>query len=242
MSTYVISDIHGNYNAYMDMLKKIQFDDDDILYILGDILDRGPNPIQVILDVMKRPNVKVLAGNHCVMALECLSFLLKEITQESLADLDREMFGKLLNWRQNGASTTIKEFLKYDRSIQQEILTFISELDVYDEIEVAGKTFILVHAGLENFSPEKQLWEYELNELVWDRPDYEKMYFSDKYVISGHTPTLVIKSNPKPGYIYQANHHIVIDCGSSFPGGRLACLRLDDMKEFYVEAMNTPTY
>ena len=76
----MISDIHGNYNAYMDMLKKIQFDDDDILYILGDILDRGPNPIQIILDVMKRPNVEVLAGNHCVMALECLSFLLKEIT------------------------------------------------------------------------------------------------------------------------------------------------------------------
>ena len=236
MSTYVISDIHGNYNAYMDMLKKIQFDDDDILYILGDILDRGPNPIQIILDVMKRPNVEVLAGNHCVMALECLSFLLREITQESLADLDREMFGKLLNWRQNGASTTIKEFLKYDRSIQQEILAFISELDVYDEIEVAGKTFILVHAGLGNFSPEKQLWEYELNELVWDRPDYEKMYFSDKYVISGHTPTLAIECNSKPGYIYQANHHIVIDCGSSFPGGRLACLRLEDMKEFYVEA------
>ena len=96
----MISDIHGNYNAYMDMLKKIQFDDDDILYILGDILDRGPNPIQIILDVMKRPNVEVLAGNHCVMALECLSFLLKEITQESLVDLDSEMFGKLLTSRQ----------------------------------------------------------------------------------------------------------------------------------------------
>ena len=82
-ATYVISDIHGNYNAYMDMLKKIQFDDDDILYILGDILDRGPNPIQVILDVMKRPNVEMLAGNHCVMALECLSFLRREITLEA---------------------------------------------------------------------------------------------------------------------------------------------------------------
>ena len=236
MSTYVISDIHGNYNAYMDMLKKIQFDDDDILYILGDILDRGPNPIQIILDVMKRPNVEVLAGNHCVMALECLSFLLKEITQESLVDLDSEMFGKLLNWRQNGASTTLKEFLQCDKTTQRDILAFISELDVYDEIEVAGKTYILVHAGLGNFSLEKQLWEYELNELVWDRPDYEKMYFSDKYVISGHTLTLAIESNSKPGYIYQANHHIVIDCGSSFPGGRLACLRLEDMKEFYVEA------
>ena len=238
MSTYVMSDIHGNYGAYNEMLQKIRFSDDDILYILGDILDRGSNPIQIILDVMKRPNVEVLAGNHCVMALECLSFLLKEITQESLADLDSEMFGKLLNWRQNGASTTIKEFLKYDRSIQQEILAFISELDVYDEIEVAGKTYILVHAGLGNFSPEKQLWEYELNELVWERPDYGKMYFLDKYVISGHTPTLAIESNLRPGYIYQANHHIAIDCGCSFPGGRLACLRLEDMKEFYVEGMN----
>ena len=235
MSTYVMSDIHGNYGAYNEMLQKIRFSDDDILYILGDILDRGSNPIQIILDVMKRPNVEVLAGNHCVMALECLSFLLKEITQESLADLDSEMFGKLLNWRQNGASTTIKEFLKYDRSIQQEILAFISELDVYDEIEVAGKTYILVHAGLGNFSPEKQLWEYELNELVWERPDYGKMYFLDKYVISGHTPTLAIESNLRPGYIYQANHHIAIDCGCSFSGGRLACLRLNDMKEFYVE-------
>lgn len=39
-----------------------------MLYILGDILDRGPNPIKIILDVMERPNVEVMAGNHCVMA------------------------------------------------------------------------------------------------------------------------------------------------------------------------------
>lgn len=32
-----------------------------------------------------------------------------------------------------------------------------------------------------------------------------------------------------------AGHHIAIDCGCSFPGGRLGCLRLEDMKEFYVE-------
>lgn len=38
-----------------------------MLYILGDILDREPNPIKIILDVMERPNVEVMAGNHCVM-------------------------------------------------------------------------------------------------------------------------------------------------------------------------------
>lgn len=46
---------------------------------------------------------------------------------------------------------------------------------------------------------------------------------------------MLIQNNPRPGYIYQANNHIAIDCGRSFLGGRLACLRLEDMKEFYIE-------
>ena len=133
------------------------------------------------------------------------------------------------------AETTINEFWKCNTATRQTVFEFISELNVYDEVEIGEKTFILVHAGLGNFSPDKQMWEYELNELVWDRPDYEKMYFPDKYIISGHTPTMAIKYNPRPGYIYQANHNIAIDCGCNFPGGRLACLRLEDMKEFYVE-------
>lgn len=235
MSTYVMSDLHGNYKAYKDMLEKIEFSNADTLFILGDILDRGPHPIKIILDVMNRPNVEVLAGNHCMMALECMSFLMREVTLESLAELNIEKIEKLVNWQQNGAETTINEFRKCNTATRQTVFEFISELDVYDEVEIGEKTFILVHAGLGNFSPDKQMWEYELNELVWDRPDYEKMYFPDKYIISGHTPTMAIKYNPRPGYIYQANHNIAIDCGCNFPGGRLACLRLEDMKEFYVE-------
>lgn len=48
MSTYVMSDLHGNYKAYKMMLEKIEFQAEDKLYILGDILDRGPNPIKII--------------------------------------------------------------------------------------------------------------------------------------------------------------------------------------------------
>lgn len=68
MSTYVMSDLHGCYQSYLAMLEKINFNDDDTLYILGDVLDRGPNPIKIILDLMERHNVVVLAGNygfHC---------------------------------------------------------------------------------------------------------------------------------------------------------------------------------
>lgn len=235
MSTYVMSDIHGNYDAYIKMLDKIQFNDFDIMYILGDILDRGPNPIKIILDLMERSNVEVIAGNHCVMACECFAFLLQEITEDSLASIDEEMIEKLINWQQNGSISTTDEFHKCDKAVQRQIVEFISDVEVYDEIEVGGKTFILVHAGLGNFSPDKEMWEYELDELVWKRPDYEVQYFEDKYVVSGHTPTMLIENNPRPGYIYQANNHIAIDCGCSFPGGRLGCLRLEDMQEFYVE-------
>lgn len=230
-----MSDIHGCYELYLDMLEKIEFSDDDMLYVLGDILDRGPNPIKIILDLMKRHNVVVLAGNHCVMAMECFDFLLKEITEENVEDVDDMTIRKFLNWQYNGADSTIEEFAQCDEATREEIIEYISDFELYKEIHVAGRNFILVHAGLGNFNPQKELEEYELQDLVWERPDYNIPYFEDKYVVAGHTPTQIIKGNKKPGYIYHANNHIVIDCGCNFPKGRLACLRLEDMKEFYVE-------
>lgn len=86
------------------------------------------------------------------------------------------------------------------------------------------------------FMPNKELWKYELNDLIWERPDCEKCYYSDKFVITGHTPTMLIENNPRPGYIYKKNNHIAIDCGCGFRGGRLGCLRLEDMEEFYVDS------
>lgn len=56
---------------------------------------------------------------------------------------------------------------------------------------------------------------------------------SDIEVITGHTPTQTIGDNPHPGYIYQRNNHIAIDCGASYPGGRLAALCLDTGKGYY---------
>lgn len=235
MSTYVMSDLHGNYESYKNMLRKINFSDEDMLYILGDILDRGPNPIKIILDIINRFNVEVIAGNHCVMAMECFKFLMQEITEDSIDDIEDCMITNFINWQMNGATTTIEEFHKCNRETQEEIIEFIADFNLYEELEINGKKFILVHAGLGNFAPDKPMWEYELDELVWERPDYTKAYFEDKYVITGHTPTMIIKENVRPGYIYQANNHIAIDCGCNIEGGRLGCLRLEDMKEFYVE-------
>lgn len=74
MSTYVVSDIHGEYELFMRMLERIHFSEQDILYVLGDVLDRGPHPMKVLLEMMKYPNIIPMIGNHEVMGLTCLKF------------------------------------------------------------------------------------------------------------------------------------------------------------------------
>ena len=43
---YVLGDIHGCYDKYEEMLKRIRFSDDDTLFVLGDVVDRGPEPVK----------------------------------------------------------------------------------------------------------------------------------------------------------------------------------------------------
>ena len=236
MATYAISDIHGEYDMFLELLERIKLKDTDTLYILGDILDRGPHPVKVLQKLMEMPNAICLVGNHELMALECLEFLCKEITEESIDEMDPRMIGNLLSWQGNGSVTTTDEFHKLDREAREDVIEFLRELLIYEELTVNGKDYLLVHGGLGNYSPEKQIEDYSLEELVWDRADYETQYFDDVYVVTGHTPTQFIQGNPKPGYIYRKNNHITIDCQCYAPGGRLAAICLDTGEEFYTSA------
>ena len=59
-----MSDLHGQFVLLQLMLNKIQFTDEDELYILGDIMDRGPNSIDIYYFVKAMPNVHMIKGNH----------------------------------------------------------------------------------------------------------------------------------------------------------------------------------
>lgn len=235
MASYVMCDLHGEYGCYRRMLEKIGLSAEDTLYILGDVLDRGPHPIRILQDLMQRPNVVCIAGNHELMFLQCMKLLLQEITDETIAGLDGNQVSKLLDWQRNGGDTTIAEFRELDPAERREVVEFVSEFELYDEVTTDAGSFVLVHAGLGNFTPDRELWEYEPDELVWVRQDYHRRYFRDRYLVTGHTPTQFLADNPKKGRIFNSCGNIMIDCGCSMEGGRLACLRLDDLQEFYVE-------
>ena len=233
MATYVISDIHGEYDRFLELLEKIKLGEEDTLYILGDVLDRGPRPIRTLLLLMEMPNAVCLAGNHELMALECLEFLMREITDISIGELDEKMLGNLVTWQYNGSRTTIEEFRALSREMQRSVIDFLKEFSIYEELTVNGKDYLLVHGGLGNYRPEKDIEDYSLKELIWDRADYDISYFEDVYVVTGHTPTQEIAGNPRPGYIFRENNHIAIDCGCNRPDGRLGAICLDTGEEFY---------
>ena len=112
---YVMSDLHGCYDKYKQMLEKIQFNSNDTLYILGDIVDRGDEGIKILLDMMQRSNVVPLLGNHEFMAYSVLKKYNVEITAENYnKHLDSESIEMFENWMFNGGIPTCQAFSRLD--------------------------------------------------------------------------------------------------------------------------------
>lgn len=64
MSRYVISDLHGCYDDYIEMLNLIEFSKEDELYILGDIFDRGSKALEIYEHIVANENIHLIKGNH----------------------------------------------------------------------------------------------------------------------------------------------------------------------------------
>ena len=220
----VLSDLHGDderYEAFVtEMLQK-----GDTAYILGDVLDRKPGGIKIILDIMKRPNVHLILGNHEHMMLKALS-------KDALR-------GDRMAWWMNGGKVTEAEYRKLPPEEQKQILEFLNSCPDHMDLCVNGRKFHLVHAW-----PADNTYD-----RVWLRHHWqERNPIPGTTVIIGHTVTIQIPNNFRDAMdgdhicIYPKQEdrerldlgYIAIDCGCGYPApGRLAVLRLDDMAEFY---------
>ena len=227
---YAISDLHGNYDAYRKALETIHFSQNDTLYVVGDVIDRGNQSIKILQHMMKHANIIPIAGNHEYMALTVLTKFHQEITEEFLDSLQTKDFINYQRWMEDGGNQTLKEFHTLSKSQQKDIIHYLSEFSLYEQVDVNNQKYILVHAGLEPFDMNKRLEDYQIHELLFTSPNLEQLYFEDKLVISGHTPTLAYGYK---GKIIQKNNHILIDCGCIY-GFNLGIFCLDTKEEFYV--------
>ena len=72
MAIYAVSDLHGQYDVFMEGLKKIGFCDSDQLYVIGDAIDRGDDGIKILQYIQVHKNIELLIGNHEFLMLNSI--------------------------------------------------------------------------------------------------------------------------------------------------------------------------
>lgn len=225
---YAISDLHGCYDKYLRILEKIQFCENDTLYVLGDVIDRGNGGIKILLDMMARQNIKFIIGNHEYSALRMLD-LLVHLPPEMLLKIYPADYSA---WMLNGGEPTLKAFSALSTENKKKLIKYIELSLTREQITVGGRRFHLSHT-LPEYEPDRAIHDIYYKDFIFGEPDYEMKYADDIYFVTGHTPTGLI-DRAYNGRIYQKNNHIAIDCGAVF-GNPLGCVCLDTLEEFYVD-------
>ena len=227
--TYVVSDIHGCFDKFKKLLKEIRFTDDDVMYVLGDIVDYGDEPIELLCDLSMRCNVIPILGDCDYKAYRLLGALDRMLAGESP---DPDALAEMAQWMQDGGAKTIEGFKALDADMREGVLEYLADMSLYEEAEVSGKRYILVHAGIADFDGDTELDDYMPEDFISEPIDVDRKYFDDATVIAGHVPTYTV-DGAEHGRIYKGEYGYVIDCGAAF-GETLGAMRLEDGKKFYV--------
>ncbi len=217
---FIVSDLHGNgnmYNSIMSYIDNIKQYEDVIIYINGDLIDRGPDSARMLLDVKRRiesgENIVYLGGNHELMMHQ----VFKERRKSEYADTRQ--------WYMNGGAYTdggLSSVLNDDRNKLLDVDYFVSDLNIYHLFEerINKKPILLVHACCPlEVKDECDLKIKDDNYLVdrctWTRIGNPRLYFSDRvgsdkfFTIIGHTPLA-----EKSGYEYcDFDNYLNIDGG-----------------------------
>ncbi len=160
MKRAVISDIHGNLEALLAVLKDARSFSVDEIYCLGDIIGYGPNPCECLDQVMRHCKTTIL-GNH---------------DQAALFDPDgfNPMALRAIYWTRdqldNGPGSSAQVNARWD---------YLGELPrLHDEGD-----FKFVHG-----SPRDPTNEYVFPEYVFDQRKMEILFGKvQKYCFMGHT-------------------------------------------------------
>ena len=226
--TYVISDIHGEYELFMKLLEKIDYKEGDLLYVCGDFIDKGAQSVKLAKQLFSMPGAYCIRGNH-----EELFFRYYRAHMHSaIMDFDDILWhlqryfpedGHLLDWDTVDRLADLPYYLETDR-------------------------FFCVHAGLSLDEQGNAMHPdfSEPEELIYTRRFKEPEVLPDlgKCVMFGHTPTSYLCNEPTiltygyGGLVQDATDvgalskvHLDTGVGQS---GVLGCFRVEDCKTFYV--------
>ncbi len=230
---YVTSDLHGYpLEDFQALLAKAGFSDEDFCFVLGDVIDRGPDGIKLLEWMMLQPNMELLLGNHEALLLAC-DFLFEPVTEDSVEALTEDQLELLSVWLDSGGTPTVDALRRIGTERVKAIVDYLRDAPLYEITTVGGRDFLLVHSGLENFDPKRPLSSYDADELLWCRPQLTDRYFNKAITVFGHTPTGLF-GREYTGRLVKTDTWLCIDTGAS-SGLHPMLLRLDDLREFYAD-------
>ena len=215
MAIYVCSDIHGQYGLFLRALEQVGFSDADQMYILGDVIDREPDSIPLLQDVMNRKNVTLILGNHEFMMHQYLS---------QHRDGDPWMHPA------NAGRKTLTAYSLLTDGDRRAIRDFLSGLYLQVEVKIGSSTYLFSHSYFADGGAKKWLDTYygSVYDAVWDSPWRNGYYMRLEHYLDGmehivgHKPVQTIDEEYWPGgtmpemphYLHDPAHHISdIDLG-----------------------------
>ena len=219
---FVTSDIHGRYDLFSKLLKKIDLKRGDLLIIMGDICDRGKDTYKIYARCVRMLklgyNVKIILGNHEDMLLENIQYGFP-MTYETE-----------FSFYQNSKYFKEKSFKEWHRENFENDIKWLIDWIKKWPLVIVGKENIFVHAGLNLDVPldeqerETVLWT---REKFWLKENFGLEEYRNKNIYFGHTPSYNGRISCKTEKIWD------IDCGAFF-SNFLGCVEVKSREKIYV--------
>ena len=240
--TYCCSDIHAHLDVFEKALEILG--PEDKLFIIGDVIDKGPDGVKVLQKIIENEKCELIIGNHDLMMLEFLNSA-KEFDDPE----EFERFSKYSRigdvWlTMNDGEKTYNDFKSLSQEEQEKIFNYLKGTYVLRKLNINRNDFVLVHAVAINQGEEEvktaELLEnghYNwMSEYVWGRYDVP---VEDTVVITGHTTVQHYGVSEAFTFEYEDGVVIDIDCGLAARkksyGSKLCLMCLDDMSFQYFE-------
>ena len=218
-STFALADLHGQGKLW-DKIKFFLHREDKLIF-LGDAIDRGPDGMRIMNEMLNDERVFYIKGNHEQMMADALQ-------EGKRNDINYEV--RYL-WMRNGGRATYEDWL--NRGCDYHWISVLRQLPVivfYNNLQ--EQKVVLCHAG---FTPGKRpAKEYD---LLWDREHFMEKIPDDNQtiVVHGHTPNIYLTKkfdeinsfyktakypyeNRDGAIFYAGGRKIDIDCGCFITG------------------------
>lgn len=199
----VVSDIHGHFNCLVRLLQKMEYDGDDILILVGDLIEKGPESLRVVqyvMDLCRQNLVYVSMGNVDWSRLSLLlddsgetseSFVryLGEAKKNWGSSLGQEMLADL---GVDVEQVTVENATEYRRKIREHFRKELKFLKNCPAILTAGH-YLFVHGGVTTDNLSSLEGESAVPCLKIDNFWNQGYCFHHYIVVTGHWPTCLYR-------------------------------------------------